>query len=69
MGKRKGRNVHRGFEEVGRLEAEEMGQKVEMLWILLSGKSNGEDSVGHFMGKGTESSLSGHQHPANLTTG
>lgn len=69
MGKRKGRNVHRGFEEVGTVEAGEMGWKVEMLSILLLGKSNGQDSVGHFMGKGTENSLSGHQYPSNLTTG
>lgn len=40
MGRRKVKNVYRGFEEVGGLEAAEKGWKVEGLWIPLLGESN-----------------------------
>lgn len=43
MERRKVKNVYRGFEEVGGLEAVEKGWKVEELWILLLEKSNRED--------------------------
>jgi len=34
--KRKGRYVHKGFEEVRRLKPGKMGEKMEVLWTLLS---------------------------------